>query len=107
MTRSPMLCPALQYSRSRNDGSLGAGIHALTNRKRFMSTGAPMSISPWSFCRGVEGLTNNRHDEPFFGTTKKGNDPFVFVLLELSTIYATSLLARGLHRICASALILN
>ena len=22
-----------------------------------MSTGAPMSISPWSFCRGVEGLT--------------------------------------------------
>ena len=113
MTRSPTLSSGLTPNKPRlpvlisQERLMGAGIHALMKRKRFMSTGAPMSISPWSFGRGVEGLTKYRHDEPFFGTTKKGNGHPVFILFELSTIYATLLLARGLHRIGASALILN
>ena len=88
MTRSPSLRPTLPGG----DKKRGSG--SILNKPR------PSG-------RGVEDLTKYRHDEPFFGTTKKGNGPPVFVLFELSTIYATLLLARGLHRIGASALILN
>jgi hypothetical protein len=55
----------------------------------------------------VEDLTKYRHDEPFFGITQKGKGPSISILSELSTSCTTLLLAWRLHRIGASALILN